>query len=270
MCEHAGRYARLAGQLNAAGFAVWAHDHRGHGSNPTPPVGLGHFADNDGWRALVEDAWTAASALAHTYPDAPLFLFGHSMGSFVVQTVIAEHGGALAGVVLCGSDGPAGAGETFLRFYTGIERGLVGARNASPRVDGLAFGRFNRAFAPNRTRFDWLSRDTAEVDKYVADPLCGFSLTTQSWCDFLDGRKSQSARDHFARVPRELPVRLIAGTKDPVGSNGRGPRRLMEAYLAAGLADVTLRLYDDARHELVNETNRGEVTDELIAWLQQR
>jgi alpha-beta hydrolase superfamily lysophospholipase len=268
MAEHAGRYARLAARLNTAGIAVWAHDHRGHGSNPTPPVGLGHFADHDGWRALVDDSWSAAFALGQAYPGLPLYLFGHSMGSFVAQTLIAAHGGAWAGVVLCGSDGPAGAGEAILRFYAGLERRLVGFRSPSPRIDSLTFGRFNHAFKPNRTRFDWLSRDAGEVDKYIADPLCGFSLTTQSWCDFLDGRRAQSTGDHFARVPSALPIRIIAGAKDPVGDNGRGPRRLLDAYKAAGLTDVTLRLYYDARHELVNELNRDEVTDELIAWLQ--
>jgi alpha-beta hydrolase superfamily lysophospholipase len=270
MAEHAGRYARLAARLNAAGFAVWAHDHPGHGTNPTPPVGLGHFADRDGWRVLADATWSAVSALRHAYPAVPLHLFGHSMGSFVVQTLIAEQGVALAGVVLCGSDGPAGAGESFLRFYAGIERRLVGFRAPSPRIDALSLGRFNHAFAPNRTRFDWLSRDTAEVDKYVEDRLCGFSLTTQSWCDFLDGRRGQSSGEHLARVPRDLPIRVIAGTRDPVGDNGRGPRRLVDAYKDAGVTDVTLRLYDDARHELVNEINRDEVTDELIAWLRAR
>ena len=130
-------------------------------------------------------------------------------------------------------------------------------------------GTYNRRFAPNRTKFDWLSRDEREVDAYAADPLCGFTLTTQSWVDFLTAKTLLGDVVHLRRIPRALPVHLIAGTRDPVGEESRGVERLLRVYNEAGLARVTCRFYDGARHELVNETNRDEVTRDLIDVLGQ-
>ena len=269
MSEHGGRYARLAAALNAAGYAVWAHDHRGHGRNQTPPVGLGHFADAGGWRLVVDDAWAVSEVLKAAHPELPLVLFAHSMGSFVGQTLIAEHGAAYRAVVLCGSNGPPGALEGVLRFVAHLQRRALGRRRPGTWLDRLVMGTYNRQFAPNRTRADWLSRDAAEVDRFIADELCGTPLTAQSWVDFLEGKAVLGRADLLGRIPRELPIRLIAGARDPVGENGKGVRRLLATYEAAGLRRVSMKLYEGARHELVNEINREEVSAELIAWLEE-
>jgi alpha-beta hydrolase superfamily lysophospholipase len=129
------------------------------------------------------------------------------------------------------------------------------------------FGTYNRDFAPTRTDLDWLSRDPAEVDAYISEPRCGFPLTTQAWVDFLEGKSVLGEEALLRRIPNELPIHLIAGDADPVGERGRGVRRLHDVYVGVGLTRVTLRLYPGARHELVNETNRDEVTADLIAWL---
>lgn len=267
MSEHAGRYARFAAALNQAGFIVWSHDHRGHGQNPTPPVGHGHFADADGWRAVVDDAWAVSSALQSAYQSLPLLLFAHSMGSFVGQTLIGEHGDAYAGVVLSGSNGPPRALERVVRALARSQLLALGGRAPGRWVDRLVMGTYNKPFAPNRTPFDWLTRDAAEVDLYANDRLCGFTFTAQAWFDFLDGKRTLGTRDHVGRVPKTLPIHLIAGTRDPVGENGDGVQRLHDVYRKAGLTNVTMRLYDDARHELVNETNRDEVTADVVAWM---
>lgn len=267
MSEHGGRYARLASALNAAGFIVWAHDHRGHGQDPTPPVGLGHFADSGGWRALVDDAVDVSSLMRTTFAGLPLVLFAHSMGSFVGQTVLSEHGGMYQAAVLSGTNGPPGVLEKSVRALAYGERTIRGGRAAAEAVSGLVMGRYNRQFSPNRTPFDWLSRDPGEVDRYVADPLCGFTLTTQAWVDFLDGKALLSGREQRSRIPAHLPILLLSGTRDPVGENGRGVERLVTLYKQAGLSHVTLQLYPDARHELVNELNREIVTADLIAWV---
>jgi alpha-beta hydrolase superfamily lysophospholipase len=267
MSEHAGRYAGLAQALNAAGFVVWAHDHRGHGRNPTSPVGLGHFADQDGWRLVVDDAWRVSAALRDAYPGRPLVLVAHSMGSFIAQTLLPEHGADYRAVVLVGTGGPPGVAEQAGRAVARVQRAALGARAPGTWLVALVFGPYNRQFAPTRTPLDWLSRDEREVDAYLADPLCGVPLTAQSWCDFLDGRGALATKDQLARIPKDLPIRLLAGERDPVGGNGRGPQRLVEAYRAAGLGEVSLRLYPGARHEIFNETNRAEVFAELVAWL---
>jgi alpha-beta hydrolase superfamily lysophospholipase len=270
MSEHARRYARLAETLNDAGFVVWAHDHRGHGQNPTPPVGYGHFADAGGWRAIVDDAWAVSEALRRAYPDAPLLLLAHSMGSFVGQTLMGEHGDAYAGVVLSGSNGPPHGLERVVRVLAAVQCQALGGRAPGTWVNRVVLHTYNSPFAPNRTQFDWLSRDPAAVDLHARDPLCGFPLTSQAWLDFLEGKGMLGDTAHLQRIPRALPVYLIAGSRDPVGENGDGVRRLYDMYQRAGLTEVSMRLYDDARHELLNETNRDDVTRDIVAWMQLR
>ena len=267
MSEHGARYARLAAALNRAGYAVWAHDHRGHGRNPTPPVGLGHFADADGWRMIVDDAWAVSTALQAAHPTLPLVLFAHSMGSFVAQTLIGEHGAAYSAVVLSGSNGPPGRLEAVGRLVAKLQLRALGGRAPGMWMERLVIGRYNRQFAPTRTRSDWLSRDPVEVDRFVADALCGAPLSAQSWADFLAGKSVLGTREHLARIPKRLPILLISGARDPVGENSYGSRRLLLAYQAAGLERVSMTLYESARHELVNETNRDAVTADVIAWL---
>jgi len=267
MAEHGLRYGRLARAMNRAGIIVWAHDHRGHGLNVSPGL-LGHFADEDGWRALVDDAWAVSAEMRRTFTGLPLILFAHSMGSFVAQTLMAEQGSAYQAIVLSGTNGPPGAQEALVRGLARLQRRLRGARGPGTWVGDMVFGDYNRRFRPNRTAFDWLSRDEIEVDRYVEDPLCGFSLTAQSWLDFLRGRTVLGTEAHLQRIPKALPIRVIAGTQDPVGEQSQGVRRLLSVYAAAGLTRVSDRLYAEARHELVNETNREEVTRELIAWLE--
>lgn len=270
MAEHGARYARFAAALTHAGCVVWAHDHRGHGLHPAPRVGLGHFADTNGWRGLVDDAWAVSCALQAEYPGVPLVLFAHSMGSLVGQVLLGEHGKAYDAVILSGTTGPPGAAEAVARAVARVQRRVLGAQAAGTWLHRLVFGTYNRQFAPTRTDMDWLSRDAAEVDAYLADPLCGVPLTAQAWLDVLQATASLGHAAHLQRIPAALPVLLISGSRDPVGGNGKGVRRLFAACVAAGLSQVSLRLYEDARHELVNEINRDEITADLIAWLGQR
>jgi alpha-beta hydrolase superfamily lysophospholipase len=266
MAEHAGRYRRFALALNLAGFNVWAHDHRGHGTNPAPGLS-GHFADVNGWRAVLDDVWAVSQEMQRTHPGVPLVLFAHSMGSFMAQALMAERGTAWRGVALSGTNGAPGGLEAGMRAIARLQRQLLGPRTPGRWLRRLVFERYNRRFAPNRTDVDWLSRDTAEVDKYRTDPLCGFALTSQAWVDFLDGKSTLGSASQLLRVPKGLPIHVIAGTRDPVGEDGTGVERLLRACAAAALTDVTHRFYEGARHELVNETNRDEVTRDVIAWI---
>lgn len=268
LAEHAGRYTRFARALNAAGYAVIANDHRGHGETATLPAHRGCFAQRNGWREVLDDL-DAVQATARTrWPGLPVFLFGHSMGSFMVQDLIARPGQALAGAVLCGSNGtppPPGA-----RTLARIERWRLGPLGRSGLIHALAFGAFGKKIPNRRTEFDWLSRDPVEVDAYIADPACGFVATVQLWIDLLDALARLATDAHKARVPKRLPVLSIAGTADPVSDGARGIAPLLEGYRRAGLSDVTDRRYEGARHELLNETNRDEVTRDVIAWLDGR
>jgi alpha-beta hydrolase superfamily lysophospholipase len=267
MAEHGARYARFAQALNAAGFAAWAHDHRGHGVNPTPGI-RGHFADADGWRAVLQDVRDVSAEMTRAFPGIPLVIFAHSMGSFMAQAILPEAGRAYAGVVLAGTNGPPGVQESAARALAPIQRAVLGPRAPGTWLKTIVFGRYNRQFSPARTGADWLSRDPAEVDAYLRDPLCNFAITAQAWKDFLEGKARLGSTTQVARIPKALPILVIAGTRDPVGENRKGVERLLAAYAGAGLTRVAHRFYDDARHELVNETNREEVSRDVVVWIE--
>jgi alpha-beta hydrolase superfamily lysophospholipase len=271
LAEHAARYARLAAALNAAGYAVYANDHRGHGRTVKSAADLGFFAERDGWRKCVDDLWQLNRHVAAAHPGLPIVLLGHSMGSTLAEQFMGDpdHGDALAGVVLSGANGKPTLLAKIGSAITRAERLRLGARGKSKLVQSLTFDAFNKKFAPARTAFDWLSRDPAEVDKYVADPLCGFPATVQLWLDLLQGWAAVSRVAHRNRVPKALPLYLISGGRDPVSANTRQLGPWMAEYRAAGGVNVTYKFYPDARHELFNEINRDEVTTDLIGWLDQ-
>ncbi|HEX7967927.1 MAG TPA: alpha/beta hydrolase, partial [Stellaceae bacterium] len=215
----------------------------------------------------VDDLWQLSRGIAADHPGVPIVLIGHSMGSFMAQHFISEHGDALAGVVLSGSGGKPSTLAMAGRLIARIERLRLGARGKSALLQAFSFGAFNKPFEPARTPFDWLSRDQAEVDRYVADPLCGFPASVQLWIDMLDALGDIAGVERQARIPKVLPIYVIAGTRDAVSGNTKSLEQLLSAYRDAGLERVTHRFYPDARHELFNETNREEVTRDLIAWV---
>jgi alpha-beta hydrolase superfamily lysophospholipase len=264
LAEHARRYDRLAAALNVAGFIVWAHDHRGHGLDPVPGP-RGHFGDSGGWNGLIEDAWAVSAAMQQSHPQLPLFMFAHSMGSFVGQGVVAAHGTAYAGVVFSGTSGPPAFAEWLLRAWAGVQKLASGGRAPATSLQKTIFDRYNKPFGPPPN--SWLSSDAAEVKKYNDDPLCGFDLTLQAWIDLLDGRAAQASVAFFRRWPRDLPILVMAGLADSVGENGEGVERLRERLEQADRPRVTYRPYPAARHELINELIRDDVTADLIRWL---
>ena len=213
------------------------------GGRRRTPADLGFFADRDGWRKCVDDLWWLNQRIASDHPGLPIVLIGHSMGSFMSQHFISEHGEALAGVVLAGSNGRPSRLTVGVRSLARIERLRLGPRGRSALVHALAFGSFNKQFAPVRTEADWISRNSAEVDKYLADPLCRFRPTLQLWIDLLDALSEIARPARQARIPKQLPIYVIAGTRDPVSVKGRGLEQLLSAYCAAGLQRVTCRFY---------------------------
>jgi alpha-beta hydrolase superfamily lysophospholipase len=263
LAEHSARYARLAAALNAAGYGAYASDHRGHGPG-SDPADLGHFADVDGWAKAVGDLWTFNRLIAAEQPGVPIVFLGHSTGSWLGQQFVSEHSEALAGVAYSGSNGKPPPLAAAGRLIARAERLRQGKRGKSRLVNSLIFDGLNKPFQPARTKSDWLSRDPAEVDAYVADPLCGFDVTNQLAIDFLDAWPHVISPDRLARIRKDIPIYVFSGERDPVGSNIRG---LIDALKARGFTRLTTRIYPGARHETLNETNRDEVMRDLIAWL---
>ncbi len=262
LAEHSARYARLAAALTAADYGVYANDHRGHGPS-CDPAALGHFADADGWAKCVGDLWTLNRQIEAEQTGAPIVFLGHSTGSWLGQQFVSDHGEALAGVAYSGSGKPPPM-VAALRLITRAERLRQGGRGKSRLVNSLMFDSLNKPFAPARTKSDWLSRDTGEVDAYVADPLCGFDVSNQLAIDFLDAWPGVLARERLARIRKDLPIYVFSGERDPIGANIGS---LIADLKAAGFTRLATRIYPGARHETLNETNRDEATRDLIAWL---
>lgn len=274
MAEHSQRYGRMAEVLCSAGIEVWADDHRGHGQtaqggkNPPEAGGLlGHCADKNGFFKVVEDLEQLSGVIKQERSSVPLFLFGHSWGSFLAQAYIERSAQNLAGCILSGTRGPGGPEELVGAALAGIIAAIKGGRKFSPLVYSLADGPYNKAFKPNRTQFDWLSRDNAEVDAYVSDPLCGFPCSVAFYRDLARGLRSIHAKEAMDRIPKNLPLFVFAGSADPVGEMGKSPTKLVETYKQLGIKDLEFILYPEGRHEMLNEVNREEVTQNLLSWV---
>lgn len=276
MSEHSARYADLAQYLNQQGIMVTAGDHRGHGRTGEAMNSLYHIGDSDSWSQMVDDQWQLINHLAGQQ-HIPLIIMGHSMGSFMATRFCQQYGQQLrqlstplVGLVLSGSNYDSPGAFKIAAGLAWIERARVGASNTSNLLEQLSFGSFNRAFKPTRTEKDWLSSDNDMVDSYIADPWCGGAISTQSWYDFLNGLAQLSQPKAMAQIDSALPVYLFAGDLDPVGANGKGVEKLRQALLAAGLAQVDMQLYQDGRHEMLNEHNRQQVYEDLYRWIKAR
>jgi alpha-beta hydrolase superfamily lysophospholipase len=267
MVEHAARYERFADALTKAGYAVYANDHRGHGKTAGSLDRVGYFADEMGWEKVVVDMHTLTGVIKKECPKKPFFLFGHSMGSFLSRYYAMHYAAELTGLVLSGTAGDSGALRKIGIIVATIEAKIKGKKAKSNIMNKLSFGAFNDAFKPNRTDYDWLSRDNAEVDKYVNDHWCGAVCTAGFFCDMLGGIGYINKKENIAKIPKSLPIYIFSGTKDPVGGNTKGVSQVYNALKDAGIGDVTLKFYKDARHETLNEINREEVFRDVIAWM---
>lgn len=266
MAEHSGRYSDTARQLCAAGFIVFAHDHRGHGHSMNElPSGM--YAKENGWSLVKNDLDLVHSHISQEYPKLPLFLLGHSMGSFISMSYLIDYNPKLAGVILSGSNYDHPIRYQALKPIIKAEKIRIGATGKSPIIEFLTFGSFNKGISNPKTHFDWLSRSSSEVDKYINDEACGFTCTNQLWDDLTEGLISISSNKQLREIESSLPIYLFAGCKDPVGENSKGVRRLTHKLISSGHTDVSCKLYPDGRHEMLNETNKAEVVDDLIAWL---
>ena len=267
MAETAARYERFAEFMTKNGYIIYINDHRGHGKTAGSLEKVGYLADEDGFDWMAKDLHQLSGVIKKEHPELPLFLYGHSMGSYVAQRYIMLFGNELKGALLSGSNGKQGLILTLGTVVAKQEIKKHGRKVKSDKLNQMSFGGFNKAFAPNRTDFDWLSRDNAEVDKYVNDPYCGFVCTTGFFSDLLLGLKTIEKKENVALVPKTLPIFIFSGALDPCGKNGKGVTKLFNTYKKQGISDVTLKLYPEARHELLNETNRDEVMKDFLTWV---
>jgi alpha-beta hydrolase superfamily lysophospholipase len=267
MAEHGKRYQRFAGALVKAGYAVYVNDHRGHGKTAARVENLGYFADENGWDLVVEDMQQLTQIIKANHRDLPVFLLGHSMGSLLSMDYIARFGNDINGVLLSAPPGNPGLLGNIGLFLAKSECWIKGKKAASPLLDKLTFGNYNKAFKPSRTDFDWLTRDSAEVDEYIGDPFCGTIFTSGFFVDLLTGVKKVNGAKNINSIPKDLSIYIFAGEKDPVGNDAKGVVQMRKAFEKAKIEDVDLTLYQDARHEMLNEINREEVYSDIVTWI---
>lgn len=253
VAEHIGRYDDFARYLNQQGIVVAGHDHLGHGQSLPEGGTPVYFGEENGWTHAVDDIHGLHEILAKRFKRLPHLIMGHSMGSFLTRTYLIRYPGEKKVAIIMGTGWQPGymlTGGSLIakRFYY-----KNGGSSTSDFVTALAFGGYNRAFAPNRTGFDWLSADPENVDRYIADPLCGADATVGLFRDMLGGIRFNQKPANLKKMDTSMPVLFIAGEDDPVGAMGKGVKRSCAAFQKAGMQDVTLKLYPGLRHEILNE-----------------
>ncbi len=263
--EHSLRYESFAKFLNAAGYVVYADDHRGHGETAKlAGLKLG-VAGEDAWNKIVNDSKQLTEIIKKEHPNLPVFLIGHSMGSLLIQDYTERWGSEVNGVVLTGTTG------TFPNLDAVIsqaEKETQSAGNQEPsNVYVQMFGSLNKSFVPAKTGFEWLSRDEAEVQKYVNDPSCGFIFSNALTVNFLKGLREMWRSEKEMLIPKNLPVLIMSGGSDAVGGNTLAVLPLIDRYKSQGIKDLTYKFYPEARHEILHEINREEIQQDILKWL---
>jgi alpha-beta hydrolase superfamily lysophospholipase len=266
LAEHAARYGRFAAAMSAAGFHVYAHDHRGHGGTTAPDAPPGMFGRTDGAQKVIADVAAVHDLIAGRHPGLPVIVFGHSMGGLIAMNFLLRHPRRVAAAAIWNANVAAGFAGRAAQAILAWERFRLGSDVPSRLLPRLTFRAWARAFPDRRTEFDWLSRDPAEVDRYVADPLCGWDPSVSMWADLFRLIFFGADARNFESLPRDMPFSLAGGAKDPATDGGRTVLALADRMKRMGFSNLETRIYADTRHESLNEVNREPITADFAAW----
>ena len=267
MAEYAERYEEFARFMTDRGFVVVGEDHLGHGKSVGKDGKYGYFCEQDPATVVVRDVHRLKKATAARYPGVPYVIMGHSMGSFITRNYLCHYGAGIDGAVIMGTGMQPQVVLALSKAVAALLEKTFGSGKEGKLLDKLAFGSFNRRITDPGTPFDWLSRDRERVMQYMKDPLCGFVFTVNGFQTLFELISRLYSPENLKRIPRELPVFFVSGDADPVGDYGKGVKKAYKSLRAAGLGDIRLRLYEGGRHELLNETNRLEVTQDIYHWI---
>lgn len=268
MSEYVERYEPFAKFLTAHGYLVTGEDHLGHGRTVPADGSYGYFCGQDPATVLVRDVHRLKKMTQALYPGLPVIIIGHSMGSFILRNYLCRYGSGIDAAVIMGTGMQSPALVRSAKLLSCLQKKLFGGKHVGHLLDRLAFGAYSARIRQPATSFDWLSRDPEEVRKYVEDPLCGFTFTVNGFQTLFELISRIQKTENLEKIPRGLPLLLISGDADPVGDYGEGVRRTQESLRKAGLTQITEKLYEGARHELLNETNRTQVMEDILDWIQ--
>lgn len=270
ICEYVDRYDEFASYLCRQGWYVAGEDHLGHGGTAKDKEELGFTAETDGWFKMTDDLERLSRYIRENYPDIPLVMLGHSMGSFLARTFLCRYPKILDGCMLSGTGQVAPAVTSAGKLVAKVERKRLGSRGRSDLLQSMAFGAYNKNFKPVKTGCEWISRDEAQVAKYASDPYTQFLPTTTLFGDMMGGLQYIWDEANLKNMDTDLPIYIYSGDMDPVGGEGKQVRQVCDRFKALGCRDVTLKLYAGGRHEMHNEVNRLEVYRDVAAWLESK
>lgn len=270
MVEYIDRYDEFAEFLAERGFCVVGHDHLGHGKSVQSPEYLGYFEEKRGNQYVVADIHKLRKMMEKEYPGVPYFMMGHSMGSFLLRQYLTMRSEGLAGAIVMGTGNmPRSlllAGQAVCRSLAAVK----GWHHRSPLVNQLGMGGYNRQFEPSDSTKDWITSDDEKRKEYEADPLCNYVFTVNGYYQMFEGMKALTSTHAMDRIGKDLPVFFVSGAEDPVGNNGTGVTEVFHKYQDHGMQDVEMKLYEGDRHEILNETDREVVYEDLYQWMEKR
>ncbi len=266
MAEHHERYEDFIDFLTSNGIAVYINDHLGHGKSVTNDSELGFFGKKNGYLNLVKDMKILTDIIHNENPDLPVILFGHSMGSFLARLYTEKYADNITAAIYCGTAGANPAAAPGIAIVKAIEK-IKGDHYRSEFINKLAFGTYNKKCTPKRTAFDWLTTDNIIVDKYIADPYCGFLFTTAGYRDLMTLILLVNKSEWYTSIPAELPVYLIAGEDDPVGNYGKGIKEVYQGLVDTKHTDISVKLFTGDRHEILNEKDKEDVYQNVLQWI---
>lgn len=267
IAEYIDRYDEFMSFLADNGIIAVGTDHLGHGKSIESEEQTGFFAYENGWDYTVRDEEVLRLAMHENYPELPIIVFGHSMGSFMARTLLIRYPDAFNAAIISGTGNQGSALVNGGLFMGNLVTGLKGAHHYSKFLNNLAFGSYNKIYENPKTEYDWLSRDEANVQKYIDDPLCGFIPTCSLFRDMMTGVKFITNKKNLTAMNKDMPVYFMSGDMDPVGECGKGVQKAYNNFLEAGMKDVSIKLYPGGRHEMLNEINKDEVYSDILTWL---
>lgn len=270
MAEYVERYEEFAAFLTERGFVVTGEDHLGHGKSVPEGGKFGYFCEQDPATVVVRDVHRLKKMTQSLFPSVPYVILGHSMGSFILRNYLCKYGSGIAGAVIVGTGMQP---ERLIALSKGVaatQKLFCGGKDVSRLIDKAAFGSYNKRIENPRTTFDWLSRNEENVDRYMEDPLCGFTFTVNGFQTLFELVSRIQKPENLKQVPGDLPILMVSGADDPVGEYGEGVRRAYESLKQAGVRDIGIKLYDNDRHELLNETDRAQVWEDVYDWMQDK
>ena len=267
IAEYIDRYDEFMSFLADNGIIAVGTDHLGHGKSIESEEQTGFFAYDNGWDYVVRDEEVLRLAMHENYPELPIIVFGHSMGSFMARTMLIRYPDAFNAAIISGTGNQGAALVNGGLFMGNLVTGLKGAHHYSKFLNNLAFGSYNKIYDNPKTEYDWLSRDEANVQKYIDDPLCGFIPSCSLFRDMMTGVKFITNKKNLTAMNKDMPVYFMSGDMDPVGECGKGVQKAYNNFLEAGMKDVSIKLYPGGRHEMLNEINKDEVYTDILAWL---